>query len=211
MGRLSGMVQGSPRRRLSVDARRAEILSSAIEIAREVGLIELTLLDVRQRAGVSAGLVNHYFTSLDGLRVAVFCEMFSPGTTDAGAPALEQLADLVASSISPASAAEARVWVDAMLLGRASPEMRSAVTRRMAEDRGEMAEVIRLGCDSGAFRSTDPERSATRILVTIDGYLMQFLLEDGIVRPELRQVVWDVAEAELALANGSLQRAASSA
>lgn len=199
------MVQGAPRRRLSVEERRAEILSSAIDIAREVGLVGLTLLDVRQRAEVSAGLINHYFTSLDGVRVAVFRELFGVGPLDRNAPASVQLARLIGASISPDAVDEARVWVDAMLLGRTIPEMRSAVSTQMAMDRSGMAEVIRLGCASAAFRSTDPARSATRILVTIDGYLMQFLLEDGVVRPELRQVVWDVAEMELDLTPGTLQ------
>lgn len=200
------MVQGAPRRRLSVDERRAEILSSAIDAAREVGLVGLTLLDVRQRAEVSAGLINHYFTSLDGVRVAVFRELFGAGHIDRNAPTSDQLAELIWASISPNATDEARIWVDAMLLGRTIPEMRSAVGTQMTMDRSGMAEVIRLGCASGAFRSSDPARSATRILVTIDGYLMQFLLEDGAVRPELRQVVWDVAEMELGLTPGTLQR-----
>ncbi len=204
------MVQRSPRRRLSVDERRAEILASAVEAAREVGLVGLTLLEVRERAGVSAGLINHYFASLDGIRVAVFRELFGTVVSDGDASPSSQLAALIGASVSADSFAEARAWVDAMQLGRSNGEMRREVVVRMALDRTEMAAVIRRGCATEAFRSEDPERSATRILVAVDGYLMQFLLEEGVVRAELRSVVWDIAESELGLAPGVLRLEAAS-
>ncbi|WP_024356434.1 TetR family transcriptional regulator C-terminal domain-containing protein [Leucobacter chironomi] len=198
----------APRRRLSVDERRAEILRCAVEVTRECGLAGLTLSEVRARAGVSAGLSSHYFTSLDGLRVAVFEELFDSVAVPDSAPPARRLALMIGdfAATDADAIANASAWVDAVLLGRSSDALRRAVARRMRLDRAEMTEAIREGCDAGAFRSDDAERSAQRILVALDGYLMQFLTqEDAAARVALRRVVWDIAERELGVGEGGLR------
>lgn len=201
------MNQRAPRRRLSVDARRAEILEVAVALTREVGLAGLTLSEIRDRAGVSAGLVSHYFSSLDGIRVAVFHEIFETEAPGNQRPPTARLADAIGAFASTDATANARAWVDALQLGRANEIMRQAVIARMVADREEMTDLIRQGCDAGEFRCEDPARSAQRILVVLDGYLMQFLIaEEREVRDALRGVVWDLAERELGVPVGSLRR-----
>lgn len=202
------MESRSPRRRLSVDERRAEILQCAVDLARETGLAGLTIRDIRARAGVSAGLAGHYFSSLDGVRVAVFEELFGSVVPDASASPRARLAAVIGdfAATDADAVANARAWVDALLLGRGSEPMRRAVAARMQTDREEVAGVIRDGCAAGEFRSDDPERSAQRILVALDGYLMQFLIQqDAGTRGALRRVVWDIAERELGLGEGELR------
>lgn len=204
------MEQRAPRRRLTVDERRAEILRCGVALAREVGLVGLTLRAVRERAGVSAGLANHYFSSLGGLRVAVFEALFGGTAREHGSAPVERLAGIIEAAVSPAVSDEARIWVDALQLGRTDADMQRAVVAQMTADREEMTEVIRTGCATGEFHSEDPARSARRILVVVDGYLMQFLVEKGEIRSALRRVVWDVAERELGLAEGALRGSSTS-
>jgi len=200
------MDERASRRRLSVDERRAEILAEAVKIAREVGLVELTLREVRDRAGVSAGLASHYFASLDGLRVAVFHELFDSAEPGEAVSPSRRLAAVIGDFAATGARDSARAWVDALQLARGSAEMRDAVLRRMALDREELTRIILAGCESGEFRSSDPARSARRILVALDGYLMQFFVEeDGEIRSALRRVVWDLAERELELPEGGLR------
>jgi betaine-aldehyde dehydrogenase len=53
-------------------ARRAQLIEMTIDSLAEVGYIESTLTRIGRRAGVSAGLVAHYFADKDGLLEATF-------------------------------------------------------------------------------------------------------------------------------------------
>ncbi|RKE22379.1 TetR/AcrR family transcriptional regulator [Streptomyces sp. TLI_171] len=60
-----------PARRLTADQRRAQILGSARELMRDRGLDEVSVESAAQQAGVSPGLLFHYFGSQRGFRDAV--------------------------------------------------------------------------------------------------------------------------------------------
>src|SRR5579863_10462097 len=53
-------------------ARRAQLIEMTIDSLAEVGYVESTLTRIGKRAGVSAGLVAHYFEDKDGLLEATF-------------------------------------------------------------------------------------------------------------------------------------------
>ncbi len=53
-------------------ARRAQLIEMTIDSLAEVGYVESTLTRIGRRAGVSAGLVAHYFQDKDGLLEATF-------------------------------------------------------------------------------------------------------------------------------------------
>jgi betaine-aldehyde dehydrogenase len=53
-------------------ARRAQLIEMTIDSLAEVGYVESTLTRIGRRAGVSAGLVAHYFKDKDGLLEATF-------------------------------------------------------------------------------------------------------------------------------------------
>src|SRR5580692_2866536 len=52
--------------------RRAQMIEMTIDSLAEVGYVESTLTRIGRRAGVSAGLVAHYFKDKDGLLEATF-------------------------------------------------------------------------------------------------------------------------------------------
>jgi len=53
-------------------ARRTQLIEMTIDSLAEVGYVESTLTRIGRRAGVSAGLVAHYFADKDGLLEATF-------------------------------------------------------------------------------------------------------------------------------------------
>ena len=63
---------GPPRRRLDAKRRRAELVRATIEILAEAGPREATVRAICARAGVSHGLLRHYFGSHRAL-VAAAC------------------------------------------------------------------------------------------------------------------------------------------
>ncbi|MFJ5229563.1 TetR/AcrR family transcriptional regulator [Kitasatospora sp. NPDC088391] len=60
-----------PARRLTADQRRAQILDTARELMCERGLDEVSVESAAEQAGVSPGLLFHYFGSQRGFRDAV--------------------------------------------------------------------------------------------------------------------------------------------
>lgn len=56
-----------PRRRESEDVRRRQLIEATIDSLAEVGFNASTLAQIARRAGVSPGLVAHYFGDKDGL------------------------------------------------------------------------------------------------------------------------------------------------
>jgi betaine-aldehyde dehydrogenase len=62
---------GSPRDEAE-DARRLQLIEVTIDSLAEVGFVGTTLVEIAGRAGVSPGLVAHYFGEKDGLLEAAF-------------------------------------------------------------------------------------------------------------------------------------------
>ncbi|WP_158630265.1 TetR/AcrR family transcriptional regulator [Glycomyces terrestris] len=84
---MTGAPQG-PRRRLDEDRRRAQIITAAVEEVAASGYEGATLTRVAARAGVSKGLLWHYFTGKDDLMAAT-AESTLRRITDAVAAGLD--------------------------------------------------------------------------------------------------------------------------
>jgi AcrR family transcriptional regulator len=60
-----------PRTRLATDARREQLLRAGVELLRVRAPDEISVDDVARRAGISRGLLYHYFEDKDAFVVAV--------------------------------------------------------------------------------------------------------------------------------------------
>jgi AcrR family transcriptional regulator len=60
----------APRQRLDEDRRRAQIIAAAVETLDDSGYEAASLTSIAARAGVSKGLIWHYFTGKDDLMSA---------------------------------------------------------------------------------------------------------------------------------------------
>jgi AcrR family transcriptional regulator len=60
-----------PRRRLAVDTRREELLRAGVELLRVRSPDQISVDDVARSAGISRGLLYHYFEDRDAFLVAV--------------------------------------------------------------------------------------------------------------------------------------------
>jgi AcrR family transcriptional regulator len=63
-------VEATPRRRLDPARRREQLLDAAVELAAGRDLTLLSVQDIAAYAGVSEGLLYHYFPTKDALLVA---------------------------------------------------------------------------------------------------------------------------------------------
>ncbi|MCP2176054.1 TetR family transcriptional regulator [Williamsia maris] len=61
------MTDAPVRRRLSPDQRRDQLVAATVDVLADVGYQATTAEEIASRAGVSKGLLWHYFTDLDDL------------------------------------------------------------------------------------------------------------------------------------------------
>lgn len=83
------------RKRLSPEARRAQLLALGVEMLSTRTLDQLSVEEIAEQAGVSRGLLFHYFSSKQDFHVAVVREtsraMLEATEPDPDLPALEAL------------------------------------------------------------------------------------------------------------------------
>lgn len=60
--------------RKTPEARKAELLAAAVEIAKAGGVLAVTRAAVGAKVGVTAALINRYFDGRNGLRWETICE-----------------------------------------------------------------------------------------------------------------------------------------
>lgn len=95
-------------RRESEETRRADLIAATQELVAEGGSEAATVRAIAARAGVTAGLIRHYFQSKDELTRAAYLSLMD-GMTAKGADALEgvgaqpeeRLAAFIAASLRP--------------------------------------------------------------------------------------------------------------
>lgn len=153
-----------PFRRAGEEARRTDLIEATLALIAEGGHEAATVRAIAARAGVTPGLIRHYFARKEDL-VAAAHEALMTGLTEAAAARLDdlprdpraRLAGFVAASVSP-PVADPRVmalWAAAMQLVPRDSAMRRvhAVTYLAFRDRleGLIAEALR-----AAGRPADP-------------------------------------------------------
>lgn len=102
------MAERRPYRREGEDKRRESLIAAALELVAEGGPQAATVRAIAERAGVSPGLIRHYFESKDELTREAYRTLMDRMTADTAlslesAPTdpLARLAAFVASSLRP--------------------------------------------------------------------------------------------------------------
>jgi len=114
------------------EMRRDELMDAAIEVIGEVGLANATVATIAARAGMSTGLVNHYFESkqeLLALTLRSLSNLFRRDILDVlpdNATPIERLKAIVDGSFSPLHfhGAKRRAWMQFMMDSQSDPGMR---------------------------------------------------------------------------------------
>lgn len=102
------MTERRPYRRESEERRRDDLIAAALELVAEGGLRAATVRAIADRAGVTPGLIRHYFTSKEDLTRAAYRRLMDSMTADSAAvlqdaptDPLARLARFVVASVSP--------------------------------------------------------------------------------------------------------------
>jgi AcrR family transcriptional regulator len=97
-----------PYHRESEERRRDDLIAAALELVAEGGLRAATVREIAARAGVTPGLIRHYFATKDDLTRAAYTKLMQDMTKDSAAALenapedpLPRLAGFVAAAVSP--------------------------------------------------------------------------------------------------------------
>lgn len=160
--------------------RSAEIVASAIELARAEGLSALTQRAVAKSAGVAVGLVAHY-QPMDRLVAEVYRDLVGSELDDVASAVVAEpdpvarLRLLIEMLVAGDRDDITVVWVEGWAMARRSPALAEAVHAEMARWQDFVHDLIDDGCRSGAFRTREPGEVAWQLLGMIDGINAQSL------------------------------------
>ena len=159
------------------DARREEILAAAARVFAEKGLANTKISDIASAAGLSHGLVYHYFESKDAVFGAIVDQMIEKVDADVAAdpdlPAFERLTKGIERSrqrVCAGGAEPGRVVAQAMMQGVLPPEIREHVLTHLASLHqrvaGRIAEAQR---DGDVDPDVDSSELAAALICLIRG------------------------------------------
>lgn len=166
------------------DHRRERILSSALEVFAEKGLAATRISDVALRAGMSQGLLYHYFRSKEEIYTELVCGAFE--RMNEAARALERMPLSPREKIEKAIAELLRLLEDNqdfaryfMLtaqagVSRAVPDaVAAAIRKQRSQPYAAIARIIRAGQRDGSMRKHDADELAIVFWTTFKGLAMQ--------------------------------------
>jgi AcrR family transcriptional regulator len=119
-------------RREGEERRREALIAATLELVAEGGIAAATTRAIADRAGVTAGLVGHYFSSKEDLTRAAFGDLMVrlsdlslEAAEDAGGDPLARLTAYVAASFRPPVLEPTRIslWAGFISLIRHDPQM----------------------------------------------------------------------------------------
>lgn len=193
--------------------RHQEILDAAARVITGRGLAETRISDIAEQAGVSPGLILYYFESKDRLLAEALTyanDQFYLRTSreirrmPSAIDQFRRLVDLSVPGYLPEYGRldEWALWIEVWVRALRDAEM--AKDREVLDERwrSQLADIIRVGKDSGEFTSdTDVDDLALRLASLIDGLAIQVVMNDSRVTTErMHATVMAVAANELGFA-----------
>ena len=195
----------------SVD-RRAQILDAAVVVISRRGVDRARLADVAEEAGVSLGLVQHYFRTRERLLIETFrreqeriSQIWHDAVPDDADP-LTRLAEYLRLSSPEGSASAATpfdpgwsFWLEFWSKANRDDEIRAEVSDIYGDFAELYREAIREGVERGEFRITgEVEDVADRLISLADGLAVRMLL-GGLDRGRMLPLLLDGLAIELGL------------
>lgn len=183
-------------RRESEEARRDALILAALDLVAEGGPQAATVRAIADRAGVTPGLIRHYFTSKEELTRAAYRRLMEWLTRDSAGALLQgdlgpkgRLAAFVVASLSPPVVDPRRLglWAGFLNSLRTDPAMRAVHEQGYRAYRDILESLI-----AGLDRDASPEqtrRDAIACNAVIDGlWLEGSALPEGFAAGELQSI-----------------------
>ncbi|HWW56009.1 MAG TPA: TetR family transcriptional regulator C-terminal domain-containing protein [Sphingopyxis sp.] len=168
--------------RESADARRADLIEATAAVLAEHGLAGTNVRAICAKAGVSSGLLRHYFAGIDDLVAATYAAtsdrmdaIFAGAVEAAGSePRARLLAYLTASFRPPVTDPELLgAWTAFWALSRNDARMAGIHAESYAGYRERLGELLT------ACGAADAGRLAIMLTAMVDGLWLELSLDPG--------------------------------
>jgi AcrR family transcriptional regulator len=171
-------------RRASGDERRAQLIGATLDCVAEGGLQAATVRAVAERAGVTNGLIRHYFATKDQMIHAAYRETIA-GMTEMARAAIadpkhaprERLALFVRANLTPpvVDPRTQSLWAAFVSLIRTDAEMAAIHREGYLAFRGELEHLVAglFAAEGRPISKDEAVRHAIRINAVIDGLWLE--------------------------------------
>lgn len=177
-----------------LEARRQQVIDAAIKCFARKGLHDTTMKDIAQEAGVSYGIVYHYFRNKEDIINATWQESkkaraasFQKVKQSTAAEMLDQVLDMSLGRLDkPEVIREMRLRVQ--LFGEAllNPRFMKNVRETWDDTLAHLEEIIRYGQEQGEVDPTIDARALARFSLAIrDGIVLQKTLNPEVDVPKI--------------------------
>ena len=197
-----------PYRREGEEKRREDLIAAAMELVAEGGPEAATVRAIAARAGVTPGLIRHYFTSKEDLTHAAYRQVMDAMTHEAmraceEIPATDpvgRLAAFIAANFRPPvmTPVSVGVWAGYMHIGRNDPVIHEIHESTYLGYRDRLQSLI-----AALPRPADPARDRREAIACnalIDGLWVEGgSLPDGFARGEVLRIALDGIAAMLGI------------
>jgi AcrR family transcriptional regulator len=179
-------------RRERADRRRGELIDATIASIAQRGLDGCSIHAITQSAGVSRGLIHHYFESKDALLRAAYAalgdqmlQVMRQMADDEALPPIERLEAVIRSAFVPpvSSATNVSAWLGFWHAARTDPRLRAINRRIYADYRALMTRLVgasaqELGAD------VDVPGVVSALVFLMDGAWIELAIEAESHAPE---------------------------
>ncbi|WP_202344880.1 TetR family transcriptional regulator C-terminal domain-containing protein [Leucobacter chromiireducens] len=169
-------------RRMSPEARRAQIYAAARELALAEGLHAISKRTLAARLGIAPALVGHYAVSMESLVAETFSAISARELAEVHALVQgadgprDRLAVLLRALLEGGREDVTAVWADGWSLGRRSEALAQAVHEQMSAWETALCEIVTAGVRAGDFRELDVPAFARGVMGMVDGLNAQALV-----------------------------------
>ncbi|MGH2539850.1 MAG: TetR/AcrR family transcriptional regulator [Actinomycetota bacterium] len=193
------------KRRAKGKAREELVVGAASQAIAELGLANVRVSDVAERAGMSPGHVTYYFPSKTDLLMQAIRQ--SEGSlSELVAEEIQRIRDpwkrldkLVELSAANGPGDQGWVlWFEVWSNAALDPDVALVHDELDGRWRAILSDVIRYGCERKAFEAEDPDETARLLSALIDGLSIQLTLgSPGLSRDDLLHLCRAAARAHL--------------
>jgi AcrR family transcriptional regulator len=190
-----------PRKRLAVDTRREQLLRAGVELLRTRSPDEISVDDVARGAGISRGLLYHYFADRDAFVVAVVeqasAELREALRGDAGLRGRERIEAAIDAFISFAEAHAA--GFRAVLTGGVANRKVAGLIEQTRER--DLDAFVASVATTTAVPSSNVLRAALHAhMHFMEGAVVRWLSRNEITREQLHELILRALDGTLAAA-----------
>jgi len=166
--------------------RKGQITRAAYEVIAEKGYYNFTMMDIAKRAGVSSGLIHHYFKDKENMLVTLLREM-QYNIRNTTERAIEQASDPkeqleifmnLAFNLAEKEREYLYVTYDFLTQIKFNERMQRIMSKLYRGYRETMVGILRAGKEQGIFRDVDEHYIATLFISAMLGIELQYIIDN---------------------------------